>query len=221
MYTDSDPEDFVRHVAILREDIDLQEPTEVGVYHMGPPLVAGEKSAAERFAKPTCRADIASDVALDTEEREAIDDWLAQVEKQNRDGVKPFQQYVVHPHFKWVRSPETGRRIRCRFSCAGFVIECYRAADILLLDTDAELPEVDERTLRAAYPDLARLENREPPIKDRFGFKNREDLGIAGNGPWRVILAGYLFHSLKRATADNKRPEAYVPKSATEGCFSG
>jgi len=221
-YAETGLRSFVRHVAILKNGQPLVGPARVEVYHMGPPIVAGDKSAAAvSFDQRSCRADVVADIALDAEEREAIEDWLAEVEKQDRSGVEAFQQYVVMPHLEWVRSAETGRRIRQRFSCAGFVIECYGAAEIVLIDTKAELPEVDEELLAFAYPDLAKLERADERIRTRYGFKGREDLGLHGQGPWRVVLAGYLFHSLKRATADNPRPAPYVPQSASEGRFSG
>jgi hypothetical protein len=220
-YADADPTHFVRHVALLKDDQQLDAPAQVEVYHMGPPIVAGDESAAAPFAKRLCRADVVADVALDAEEREAIDDWLAEVEKEDRTDVKAFQQFVVMPHVKWVRSPENGRRIRRRFSCVGFVIECYAGAAIILIDTEVEPPEVDDRLLSVAYPDLVRLEDAAPRVKQRLGFKDREDLGLCGDGPWRVVLAGYVFHSLKRAAVNHPRPSPYVPKSISEGCFLG
>jgi hypothetical protein len=220
-YADTGPTDFVRHVAVLKEGQHIGGPAEVEVYHMGPPIVAGEESAAAPRASRSCRADLLADIGLDAEEREAIRDWIAQVEKEDRTGVGVFQQYVVVPHMKWVRAPETGRRMRRRFSCAGFVIECYRAADIGLVDTEGGLPEVDEQLLLVAYPDLARLESADPRAKGRLGFKDREDLGLQGEGPWNVVLPGYLFHSLKRVTVDNPRPAPYIPGDSSESCFSG
>jgi len=142
-------------------------------------------------------------------------------QKEDRSGANLFQQYVVIPHVTWVRSPENGRRIRRRFSCAGFVIESYRRAGIILIDTEAELPEVDEELLLIAYPDLARLEGAKDRVKAGYGFKDREDLGLEGKGPWRVLLAGYVFHSLKRASVAHPRPSPYVPQSSSEGFFSG
>jgi hypothetical protein len=220
-YADAGPKDFVRHVAILKEGQQVSAGQEIEVYHMGPPIVAGEESAAAPFARRSCRADIAADIGMDAEEREAIADWLAEVEKEDRRDVKPFQQFVVIPHVQWVRSPETARRIRRRFSCAGFVIECYRAAAIVLIDTEAELPEVDEQLLMVAYPDLAQLENAPARVKEGLGFKDREDLGLSSNGPWRVVLAGYVFHSLNRATRPDPRPLPYIPQDSSEGFFSG
>lgn len=220
-YVDSGPLDFVRHVAILKDDVDLAGPADVEVYHMGPPVVAGEGSASVPFSKRSCRTDLVADLAIDAEEREAIEDWLAEVEKEDRKYVKPFQQYVVIPHVTWVWSPENGRRLRRRFSCAGFVIECFRAAAVDLIDTSADMPEVDAGLLEVAYPDLVGLQNADDRIKERVGFKGRDDLGLPGNGPWRAVLAGYVFHSLNRVTSANPRPGAHVPTSTREACFTG
>ena len=219
VYADSGPAGFVRHLALLKDNASLNGPEKVDVYHMGPPIVAGPQSATAPFARRSCRADILSDIALDAEERESIEDWLAEVEKEDRTDLKPFQQYVVVPHVAWVVAPETGRRIRRRFSCVGFVIECYAAAAIVLVDTGVALPDVDEATLKVAYEELARIEANDR-LKARCGFKSREDLGLHGIGPWKVVLAGYVFHSLKRVTIYTPRPGAYVPGSVGEGSFS-
>lgn len=220
-YADNGPADFVRHAALLKEEGELNSPVEVEVYHMGPPIIAGELTGARARSWPRkCRADIVSNIALDAEEREAIEDWLAEVDKEDRTNVKPFGDFVVMPHVKWIVDAVSGRRIRRRFSCVGFVIECYRTADIDLIDVESKMPDVDEPLVQAAYPEVRRIE-ADDRLKERCGFTTREDLGLDGNGPWPIVLAGYVFHSLKRANAENPRPPAYVPQSVSEGCFPG
>jgi hypothetical protein len=208
---------FVRHAALLAGPSELPSTDDVRVWHVGPPLVAGGQSAAEARGFPTCRVEIVSDLALTARERNYVAAWLAAVDKERRPR-RPFQHYVVHPHVKWQRS-ETGRRLYRRFSCVGFVVECYRAAEIDILDTDGRYPEVDDATLTLAYPDLARIEDASPAVRARLGFTSRQDLGLHGGPKLRIILPGYVFHALRRATAADPRPSAYLPTSAVESRF--
>lgn len=207
-YAENGPPCFVQHVALLREGGPISAKPEVNVFHMGPPLVAGDQARVTKSGDRKCRADLIADLALDAEERESIGDWLNEVETEDRDHPGNIaEQYTVVPHVDWIIAPETGRRIRRRFSCSGFVIEAYRRANINLIDTDGQLPDVHEQILNAAYPALARLKS----VRERFG--------LPGDGPWKVILPGYLFHSTARATSESPRPPAYVPQSAAEGSF--
>ena len=209
-YAERGPTHFVQHIALLRASAPISLTDEVKVLHMGPPLVAGDAARTTRPGDRLCQADLIADLVVDAEEREAIADWLSQVESEDLDHpCNPVEQYVVVPHFKWETARETGRRIRRRFSCAGFVIEAYRHANIHLIDTNRELPEVREELLTAAYPDLDL--SRHDWIREKWGLE--------GRGPWKVMLPGYVFHSTARATPESPRPPAYVPQSAAEGSF--
>ncbi len=92
--------------------------------------------------------------------------------------------YSAHPHCKEVRDGDVV--VITRFSCAGFVFEAYRAARITLLDLSS-MPEVSLDTLAVAYG-VALLERG--PIRERCG--------LCGDGPWPVMLPGYLLHALNR-----------------------
>ena len=209
---------FVRHVAMLARNVEFPTDIEVQVWHMGPPLVADEESETTPKANLTTRVDIVSDISLSIPELNSMKNWRANVNKQRRPRL-PFQQYIVKPHMKWERS-EKGRKLYQRFSCSGFVLECYKEAEITLIDGDATLPEIDEQVLSVAYPDLVGIENMKPALQARLGFKGREDLGLEGNGPWQIVLPGYLFHSLQRASADKPRPDPHVPTSISEAHYS-
>lgn len=197
---------FVKHVALLSEAVSLTADSEVDVWHMGPPIGGGKM-----------RAHLVADVGLTQDEKSAMRNWRAKVDKEKRPQV-PFKQYVVHPPVRWERS-EKGRRMYRRFSCVGYVIDCYANAGIDTVDDDAELPEVDAATLAKAYPDLHRFERLPGSAQERFGYEGRKALGIAGEGPWRIALPGYIFHALQRATAEQPRPPAFVPSTAAQANF--
>jgi hypothetical protein len=184
------PETFIRHVALYNGDTDRVEYGQpVDVAHMGPPLAANEKIDAHA----------AGSVPLTSEEIAAIETWIEKIEDEYR-AVKPraFVQYIVRPPFEDYRDRNTGVRRHRRFSCAGFVLDAHLQVEIELVATDeAGLPEVGRDEIGAAYPELARMDDQ-----------RRAWLGIPGDGPWRVVLAGYVLHALNRPT-DKIRSEPY------------
>lgn len=111
-------------------------------------------------------------------------------------------QYIIDPPYKDECDPNTGVRRYRRYSCAGFVIDGYRQVNIELLQLDASsLPEVDRQTIESAYAGVSR------ELLDQFG--------LHGDGPWRIILAGYVLHALDRSTDDiHKQP--YKAQSGDE-----
>ena len=147
--------------------------------------------------------------------------WLSGVDRENYEfsGGISFQQYHLAPHMEYAKT-ETGRRVRRRFSCVGFVLEAYRSAEIDLITTGDDstginLPIVDTETLRDAYPDLFRILDN-PKLHDKFCFRGLSDLGLEEGGVWRILMPGYLFHSTVRATSENLRPSPYTPESSAE-----
>jgi hypothetical protein len=180
---------------------------------MTPPLVAGEETKKTRGAKPECVVHLAGTAQLSLDEQEAIRDWLEEVDKEPGPD-NPFRRYIVRPHSDWYTAPETGRRLYRRFSCAGFVVECYGSVTIQLVNAhEVNLPRVDFGTLSRAYP--IRQGDR---LAARFGL-TREDLGIPDPGPWPVLLPGYLFHALDRVSPDGTRPPGFTPSSPADAEF--
>jgi len=72
------------------------------------------------------------------------------------------------------------------------------------------LPMIDMAVIKRAYPVQVGLMDK--------GSIEPEALGLEGEGPWPVMLCGYLFHALNR-DADVIRRETYIPKP-TDKCFS-
>ena len=201
---------FVQHVALLRADAEIRYATpDVQVWHMGPPLVAGPLSSIAARREVSCTIHLAGTVELDAQDIEGIETWLAEADKENRPtgAFGDLQQYIVHPPVHWVRA-ENGIRLYRKFSCAGFVMECYRSVDINLIDDSnvESLPEIDLETVAHAYGDTVRREK----IRERFG--------IPDTGPWRIVLAGYIMHALDRPDAAI-RNSPHMPKSVAEKDF--
>ena len=209
---------FVKHAALLRSNGEVNPANPVDVLHMGPPIVAGDETAHRNSSSKQIQADVIGDLLLDQSECEAVADWLAGVEKEHRElRLKLFEQYKILPHVDRDISEE-GRRGSRRFSCAGFVIEAYRAAEIELLDI-TQLPQAKESDLQHAYSSLIEIEKRPVEVQLKFGFKGRKDLGLSDEEGWPVALPGYLFHSTARASDESPRLGPYRPTGVHEACF--
>ena len=126
-----------------------------------------------------------------------IDDRAAEYDAAN---IRQDQraQYCVLPHVEPFEEPD-GTVTYWKFSCAGFVIEAYRYAGLDLVVTDqGRIPPVGLRLLDAAYPGVA----ASPRLRAYFK--------LHGDGPWNVVLAGYVLNALDRP-ADAIRREPHQP----------
>ncbi len=215
MYSAPADAGFVRHVAILADESQLLWGQPATVRHMGPPLVAGERTGKTGHAKLECPVHLVGSVPLDLDDREGIEDWLEEVDKESPPD-NPFRRYIVRPHRAWHTAPETGRPLYRRFSCAGFVLECYRSIGMDLVNTEErDLPDVDRDMLVMAYPEV----EKERALERLTGGLTRDDLGIAGNGPWQLVLAGYVFHALNEIADEDLRSGTYTPQSVADAYF--
>jgi len=195
---------FIRHAG-LANSAGSQNAGEISVLDMRPPL-HGQNAPSH------LRADVVGSAALTDDEVQKITAFVnrhasehgAFLQLSFRELMNAAPQiYIILPHAKPFYE-EDGRYARMRFSCAGFVLEAYKKARIRLLDSRA-LPPIGMDDIRPCYP-------REVLLMES-GKVDPEDLGLGGDGPWRVLLCGYLFHALNRDTvAVRGRP--YVPNIA-------
>jgi hypothetical protein len=176
---------FIRHSGLASSA--ATHPREsVPVHDMGPPLrIAGRM-----------QADAVGIADLTDDEARKIKDFLDRHESEHQSAQKlnprSFPRvYCIFPHAAPLREQD-GRYARTRFSCAGFVFEAYQRAGIHLFDED-QLPQISLDQIKEAYDDVA-------VILERPAF--RELMGLSGIGPWPVMLCGYLFHSLRRDSAE-------------------
>ena len=204
---------FVKHAALLKADTALLFGAEdVLVWHIGPPLVAGAKTTAaaaekEQDNRPYCWIYQSRCRSI----FEGIETWLTDVDKEDRpvghSRTELLAQYRVSPPIHWVPA-ENGIPLYRQFSCVGFVMDCYRFIGVNLIDDSRadNLPEVTIDIIVAAYGPIA----RKADYRTRFG--------IPGPGPWRIVLAGYIFHSLNR-DPDVIRQTPYVPSGIADKDF--
>ena len=190
---------FIGHVALAEEDrVNHNSPAAVPVVHMRPP-----------FERPgECRADCVGSAGLSVRRQRQIKvfcDMIGSEYEAARLG-KSIDQYIIDPHVWPVRRKD--KTVVChRFSCVGLVIEAYRAAQIDILWTDlAPVPLVERDALKTQYPEFAKVLDRP---------RERKKLGIPGDGPWPVILAGYVLNALDRPESEiHKTP--YLPRAGDE-----
>lgn len=141
---------------------------------------------------------VVGDAGLTNAETSQIETWKAELEDEKRPRSRA-SQYTARPPVRWdelhAERPDAEavinkntRVVRYRrFSCAGLVIDCYRSADINILElNDGLLPDVSLADLCRAYA-LAGNPAR------------RSEMGLPGPGPFKVVLPGYLIHALKRS----------------------
>ncbi len=187
---------FVEHVALLNsDDREVSCAETVRVIHMGPPLETDGQISA----------DVAGRIPLTNDEINSMETWFAKVEDEYQfENARGLRQYVIDPPWKDVRDNNTKVYRYRRYSCAGFVLDAHIQVDVSLLIIDQKaLPEVTRQTLQTAYPILV----QRPGFLDRFGLQ--------GNGPWRVVLAGYVLHALDRSR-DEILAEPYLAQSGDE-----
>jgi len=176
----------------------------VHIVDMGPPL----RPAADMSADVVCTSSL--NVGEIAKIKEFVERHRGEHEAVRIKGPKGLleaipQIYCVHPHQTEYRDQLSGDLVRMRFSCAGFVFEAYRSARLVLFDP-ATLPKVDLQRVKAAYPGFAKK-------LDDPDF--RQKLGLEGDGPWPIMLCGYLANAMNR-DALAIRSAHYLPQAGHE-----
>jgi len=188
---------FVGHVVLCRADhgqkVSAAAPV-VETAEMGPPL--GEATQGIHALGTTLLDPDGLPPGKRRQIKTFVDDRMQEAKSQQevRNRVSGelqrallLKEYVINPAYEM----PTDEVARWRFSCAGFVLRAYEVAKIVLLDHT--IPEVTLGTLKKAYPEQA-------DDLDRPNIRRR--LGIGGDGPWPVVLPGYILNSLKRTPAE-------------------
>ena len=201
----------IGHVGLLAASRDLSYNEQIEVFDSGPPLRIGQKPNEGDLpavgGMPANAIGWIEDLTLD----ESIDLRLWIEDARTRIGPDRYGNYRVDPPYQERRDTSTNRIINICYSCVGFVIRCYEeGVAIVLLDTDpAYLPGVSKDLVQEIY------EN----VLDRILHpRARADIGLPGEGPWPIVLAGYVFHALNR-TSGEVRSRPYRVQSVDEAAF--
>lgn len=167
----------VCHVGLLPRDQSLRIGEEIGVYEMRPPVQVDPGPQQSNRMQADVLAWLDDLTAAEVEGMEA---WVERIRVHLRERTVGYR-YQALPAYEEQLNEHGDRLLRRKFSCAGFVAQCYAAgADIVLVD-EAALPAVEGRLLEQVW---ARREVWEL-------------VGLKGDGPWRVLLPGYLLHAAR------------------------
>jgi len=195
----SDVPNFVRHIGLSLEEgsFTVGDILSVRIVEMIPPLSDPEDSTAQAV-------DVVASIELNAIELRQIKAFVNElISEYQLFDADPNGQYHIFPHFVERDGDDSCRR----FSCAGFVVNAYGDAGVLLIDF-TQLPDIGLETLVTAYPDQDR--------GLRIG-RYRAKAGLVGDGPWPVLLPGYVFHSMNR-DPDTCRKTPYTAQAGDE-CF--
>ena len=176
---------FIGHVCLAAEArVGLSADDQLRVTDMQPPMVQ---------ARGPVQVHAHGIVPLTPREAGVIQEFIDRTENEYQStNLGGFHQYAVLPHCVCV-TDENGMVVARKYSCGGFVLEAYRFAGIDLLDTEGtSLPPVSLEILHQAYShELQRHVLDTPRLRERF-------LGLTGDGPWPIVLPGYLLNALSR-----------------------
>ena len=162
----------VGHVGLLAADSRLEFEKEVEIYDMGPPLHVAPGSKD--------RPHVVGWLELSVDETEGIEEWLEEMRT-----LVSNCRYIAFPSAEKKADQVTGRTIGWRFSCAGFVRQAYlEGGKIELTHGEGGLPKISLGEIQKIWnyprPSLARR-------------------GLEGDGPWAILLPGYLIHALAQS----------------------
>lgn len=183
-FNNSDASYFIRHIGLRGpEDETDSAKSPPSMYHMSPPIMLEEIEDLEPDHSFFADLEISHIRKLET----FIASHKLQVDaaKRRPRGGTDWDEYIVLPH--WQRSGDDGPTFR-RYSCAGFVFEAYKWAEITLVKAD-ELPDVDYHIVSPIY-----LRGKSKESTKRI----RSEYGLSGEGPWKILLPGYIVHSFLR-----------------------
>jgi hypothetical protein len=162
----------------------------IAIVHMKPPLQSEDRFPIHAFGRADLQVGELRQIGVFIDE---------QASEYEADKIRRGHQYTILPHCKESDATCSVRR----FSCAGFVIVAYSYAGIELVTTNtASLPVVSLEALIRAYPSFER---------NLKSTAERAKFGLIGDGPWPVILAGYIVNALNRSSEEIRR-EPYIPR---------
>jgi hypothetical protein len=175
---------FICHTGLAAKNGEQDQAT-VEVSDMGPPLNVAGQMKADTVSMAELTVDEIRKIKTCIEKHHSEHQATQQL---TRNSIP--QVYCIFPHSVPLRGRD-GRYPRVRFNCSGFIFDAYKQVGIVLLDNET-MPEIDLNQIKMAYPRYATLLSH-----DRF----RESMGLVGDGPWRVMLCGYLVNSMNRDVA--------------------
>jgi hypothetical protein len=172
----------VTHVGILAAPLGITAATTVNVLDMGSRLNIDPPSSMI--------AHIAATLPLTKNQADGLAEWIAEIKT-----LAGHCEYIALPAAHLVEDGPSGRRKYWKFSCAGFVVTAYEhGAHIKLVVNEDCLPLLDSPTVMQIWGPVLGVANER---RQRMYLRT---FGLTGEGPWRVLVPGYLFHALEEAS---------------------
>ncbi len=206
---------------------------EVPVYHMGPPLTSLEpdpvgnedlpESSLEEapFSVETEVHVLAKLEDLDDDDRQGMRRWHRKISAffpattrpprplprrgEERKLAQFFTEcrYIADPAFKVETDLVSGVVKHHRYSCVGFVTQCYEstAVEQVLTDPNREdFPRMDKATVKRTFI----------PSWLEFTEEIAEAINLTREGPWPIAMPGYVMRAFSRSD-EEIREHPYHP----------
>lgn len=171
----------VTHVGILAGPLAIAAGATVSVFDMG--------SRLQIEPPGSMIAHIAATLPLTKEQAEGLAEWIAEIKT-----LAGHCEYIALPAAQFVEDGPSERRKYWKFSCAGFVVTAYKeGADIKLVVDEDCLPLLDSSKVREVWGPVLGV------TSERLQRRYLKAFGLGGDGPWRVLVPGYLFHALEES----------------------
>lgn len=199
---------YVRHVGLSAGQAVIQSTQSIPLVHVEPPLT-----------ESPCEIHWAGSICLTADERNNIDLFI-ETQKPFTEITEielvrdPSKYYTIYPHLV-----EFEGNSQVVYSCAGYVLEAYRSAGIILLEYES-----------SKYPGttLDELYSYDAQWKRLLANKKRRSaLGLVevpqegtekSKQSWSIVLPGHILHSLKRCDSSiRKIPFRPKPEHAFYG----
>lgn len=183
----------VKHIGILPHTTLLIGGKRIGIYDMGPPLRAGQADEKGKALLSLVVPAVVGVLPLSDEERDAVQVNIEDIRRRiphpmtrsatigNDICREALAQYVAVPAYEERKGDSSGGPQYLRCSCAGFVLYAYR--DVVDLLDVTNIPLVSLSEIVRIWPIAA-----DPAV--------RSNAGLVGDGPWRVVLPGYVFNAI-------------------------
>ena len=143
-------------------------------------------------------------------------DWKTLATTSGRECAEPkwarfFAEcrYIVDPAFKLEIDPVSGTLKHHRYSCVGFVTQCYESTavkQVLTSPSPQGFPTVDKETVKRTFL----------PPKFEFTEEIAEAVNLTGEGPWPIAMPGYVMRAFSRSD-ETIRNHPYSPSADDMG----
>lgn len=167
------PGSWVKHVGLLAHDMMLSAGESANAFHMVGPRALGLGLGLRTDISGVSVVSWLDDLSED--ERRDLNDWIEVLRPQ----LSSVDYWILQDP---VSDEITRRLIHRRYSCASFVTQAFLEGANIRLIEDGSLPQVGRSELSEIWdPRFIKLASR---------------FGLVGDGPWPILLPGYVLRAV-------------------------